>query len=159
MIPHLAFLNYVVMSSRDYELGPGDRVLQFASLSFDSSVEEIFSCLTSGARLVLRTDWMLKSAAVFLTRCGDWGITVLSLPTAYWHGLTAALEAENLRIPESLRVVIIGGERALADRLSLWQKHVPKNVRVINSYGPTETTVGATAADLPELPMTYLTKC
>ena len=148
MIPHRAFLNYVVTSSRDYELGPDDRVLQFASLSFDSSVEEIFSCLASGARLVLRTDWMLESASVFLRRCEDWGITVLSLPTAYWHELTAALEAETLRIPESLRIVVIGGERAIADRLSLWQKHVSQNVRLINSYGPTETTVGATAADL-----------
>jgi len=152
MIPHAAFLNYVVTSSRDYELGPGDHVLQFASLSFDSSVEEIFSCLVSGARLVLRTDRMLESASVFLTRCEDWDITVLSLPTAYWHELTAALDAEALRVPESLRVVIIGGERALADRLSLWQKHVPKNVRLINSYGPTETTVGATAADLSSTP-------
>ena len=148
MIPQVAFLNYVVTASRDYELGPVDRVLQFASLSFDSSVDEIFSCLISGARLVLRTDWMLESASIFLTRSEDWGITVLSLPTAYWHELTAALDAETLRTSESLRVVVIGGERALGDRLSLWHKHAPKNVRLINSYGPTETTVGATAADL-----------
>jgi len=78
MISHLAFLNYVVTSSRDYELGPGDHVLQFGSLSFDSSVEGIFPYLTTGAKLVLRTDWMLESASVFLNRCAEWGITCLA---------------------------------------------------------------------------------
>src|SRR5713226_3364551 len=90
-IPHKALVNFTNYAGRSFELEPGDRVLQFASISFDTAVEEIFPCLTRGATLVLRTDSMLDSASVFLEKCRDWCITVLDLPTPYWHELTARL--------------------------------------------------------------------
>ena len=48
--------------SERYQLTAGDRILQFASISFDVSTEEIFGCLSRGATLVLRTDSMMTSA-------------------------------------------------------------------------------------------------
>jgi non-ribosomal peptide synthetase component F len=48
---------------------PRDRVLQFASIGFDASAEEIYPCLTSGATLVLRDDEMLRSGTDFVAGC------------------------------------------------------------------------------------------
>ncbi|MGB8645080.1 MAG: amino acid adenylation domain-containing protein [Anaerolineae bacterium] len=129
--------------SRAYVIQPGDRVLQFASLTFDTSLEEIMPCLTSGATLVLRNDEMLSSTQGFMARCKDWGITVLDLPTAYWHELAHAGLSQS-EIPDSLRLVIIGGERAQPERLAEWREHVDPRVNLINTYGPTETTIIAT---------------
>ena len=47
-------MNYIEVATVEYDLGPGDCVLQFASISWDTSAEEIYSCLTYGATLVLR---------------------------------------------------------------------------------------------------------
>src|SRR5205085_3902090 len=89
--PHSAVVNYVEAAIDAYELRPGDRVLQFASISFDASVEEVFPALSCGATLVLRTEEMLASAAMFWSKCREWQLSVLDLPTAYWHELSREL--------------------------------------------------------------------
>lgn len=147
--PHSAVVNYVEAAGVAYELGSQDRVLQFASISFDASAEEIYPCLSCGATLVLRTEEMIASPAGFLEKCQQWQITVVDLPTAYWHELATGLGAEIESFPPSIRLVIIGGERALPERLADWQQHVGESVRLINSYGPTEATIVATMCELP----------
>jgi amino acid adenylation domain-containing protein len=148
MVQHRALVNYSESASAAFALTPNDRVLQFASITFDTAAEEVFPCLIQGATLVLRTDAMLDSVAGFLQQCRDWELTVLDLPTAYWHDLTAHLVAAALEIPPAVRLVIIGGERVLVERLATWHEHVPQGVRLVNTYGPTETTIVATMGDL-----------
>jgi acyl-CoA synthetase (AMP-forming)/AMP-acid ligase II/acyl carrier protein len=94
---------------------------------------------------------MLDSVHEFLQKLRDFQLTVLSLPTAYWHELIESLGTAGLEFPESLRLVIIGGERADPSRLATWQKHVGNRLRLLNTYGPTEATVVATLCDLSEL--------
>lgn len=150
MIPHSALVNFTIAAHTAYGLEPQDRVLQFASLSFDAAAEEIYPCLTCGATLVLRTDTMLSSAATFWQACRDWQLTFIDLPTAYWHELVADFAATNgqTQIPPALRLVIIGGEKALPEAVQRWRQHVGPRPRLVNTYGPTETTVVATMADL-----------
>ncbi len=139
---------YVASAIERFGLTDDDRVLQFASISFDTAAEEIFPALASGAALVLRDDEMLNSPAVFLRRCGELGVTVLDLPTVYWGEIAAVLAAGETLLPETLRLVIIGGERATLDRLQLWQQGAGTKVRLVNTYGPTEATIVATEIDL-----------
>ncbi|HEV2828701.1 MAG TPA: amino acid adenylation domain-containing protein [Pyrinomonadaceae bacterium] len=148
MIEHRSIVNFIEAASQEYAISPSDRVLQFASLCFDTSAEEIFPALTTGATVVLRTDAMLSSARDFLQACGEFEITVLDLPTAYWHELADELTTDNLRLPDSLRLVILGGEKAMPERLASWRRRANAAVRLINTYGPTETTVVATICDL-----------
>ena len=148
MIEHRSLVNFTKAASFEYALLSSDRILQFASISFDTAAEEIFPCLVRGATLVLRTREMLSSVPVFLQTCCDLKLTVLDLPTAFWHQMSAELSARGFMLPESMRLVIIGGERARPQWLATWQKHVGQRVRLVNSYGPTETTIVATICDL-----------
>lgn len=148
MIQHGSLSGYIETTNLAYGIKPGDRVLQFASISFDASVEEIYTCLTQGATLVLRTESMIDSAVTFLKKCRDWALTVVILPTAYWHQLAASLEAEALEIPQSVRLMVVGGEKMLTEPLRIWRKHVSERVRLVNTYGPTEATVVATMYEL-----------
>src|SRR5438477_12343426 len=125
-----------------------DLILQFSALSFDLSVKVIYLALTLGTTVVLRTNDMISSARDFLRYCADWKISVLDLPTAYWHELTDALSVDDLDLPSCVRLVIIGGEKASADRAAAWNRKVGDVVRLVNSYGPTETTVAVTVCDL-----------
>ncbi|MFL5540994.1 MAG: non-ribosomal peptide synthetase, partial [Longimicrobiaceae bacterium] len=156
-VPHRALSAYVDAARQAYALTPADRFLQFAPLSFDSSVEELFAPLAAGAAMVLRDAAMLESVDVFWEACGRLSLTVASLPTAYWHELAAAMDRAAPAVPASLRVMIVGGERALPERVASWRRRVGDRVRLINSYGPTETTVAATLhevrADEPVVPI------
>src|SRR5262249_43528500 len=107
-----ALTNYVRSAVEEFELSPGDRMLQFASISFDAAAEEIYPCLISGGTLVLRTEDMLGTARRFLQRCEQEGVTALDLPTAYWEQLTVALAAGEEELPAAVRLMIIGGEKA-----------------------------------------------
>ena len=148
MVEHRSVVNYVAAIGTQSGLGPGDRMLQLASVNVDTAAEEIFTCLLTGATLVLRTASMLDSIPRFLQKCREWHVTFLDLPTAYWHELTAVLRSEALELPPEVRAVVIGGERALRQPLMAWQQHVGPRVRLLNTYGPTEATIAATICDL-----------
>jgi amino acid adenylation domain-containing protein len=151
VVPHRAIASFVRAAREAYEIAPGDRVLQLASLSFDTSAEEIWPALAAGATLVLRPEEMAASIPHFLRELERLGITVLDLPTAFWHELVVGMEAEGLELPRGLRLVILGGEEALADRFALWQRRVGPAVRLVNTYGPTEATIVATRRELSSL--------
>ncbi len=148
MIEHGALANFTRFAKSEYALKPGDNVLQFASITFDASAEEIYPCLAAGAALVLRSDAMLASMASFLEKCRELHLTVLDLPTAFWHELTYGIGDAALSLPESVRLVIIGGERAQPETLKLWRRNAAKSIRLLNTYGPTEATVVSTVCDL-----------
>ncbi len=147
VISHGAAVNYVMRAADAFRLSQSDRVLQFASISFDASAEEIYPTLGCGATLVLRTDQMIESVSTFMQTCQDWGITVLDLPTMYWHEITARLGTELRGIPPSVRLVIIGGEEALSERVRIWNQYAG-DTTLLNTYGPTETTIVATLCQL-----------
>ncbi|HYG35604.1 MAG TPA: amino acid adenylation domain-containing protein, partial [Clostridia bacterium] len=156
-IPHRCLLNHNFAIKQVFGLSPEDRVLQFTSLSFDISVEEIFPTWLSGAMLVLRTEESLASVKQFLEYISCEGITALNLPTAYWHELVEYLCSSGAVLPSSLRLVIIGGEKASDQAYVRWKQRVGEKVTLVNGYGPTETTVTATVyvarADDESLPI------
>jgi amino acid adenylation domain-containing protein len=149
MIQHKSLVNFTQAAISQYELKASDLILQFASISFDAAIEEIFPCLSIGATLVIRSDQMLGSVPDFVEKCYQQSITVLDLPTAFWHQIISGLSTYHLALPETVRLVIIGGEKATPQQLATWHQNVDsQKVRLINSYGPTETTVVATIYDL-----------
>ena len=151
MVQHHSLVNYTEARIVEYRLSSGDRILQFASMSFDGAVAEIYSCLASGATLVLRTEEMLSSVTTFLQKCRNYQLTVVELPTAYWHQLTFELAEGNVVLPETLRMVVIAGDRVSTERVDAWRKCVGEYPQLVNEYGPTETTVSATRCNLSKL--------
>ncbi|HKH43285.1 MAG TPA: amino acid adenylation domain-containing protein, partial [Thermoanaerobaculia bacterium] len=145
MIRHGGLASHVLATLRHLALTPSDRVLQFYSLSFDVSAEEIFCCLASGAAMILRNDAMLAGAPAFLGTCASWWVTVCDLPTVFWQELVDRVDAGEAAWPPSLRLFVYGGERALPERVARLRRQLGPAARVINSYGPTEVTVGATS--------------
>src|SRR5439155_19690235 len=81
--------------------------------------------------------------------CTTAGVTVASLPTAFWHELAAGPDPAAVFLP-NLRLLVLGGERILPERLAQWREHVGKRVQLLNTYGPTEATVVATMAEVTD---------
>ena len=151
LVSHASAVNYVVDSARFYGLTGADRGLLFSSINFDASVEEVFCPLFVGAALVLRDEAMMGSPRHFLAAAGEQQISRLSLPTAYWHELAAALDDPEVELPQSLRLVDIGGEKARPEHLARWLARDFGGVTLINTYGPTEATVACSRTRLERL--------
>jgi amino acid adenylation domain-containing protein/thioester reductase-like protein len=143
-VEHRALSEYIGGACGVYQIDSSDRVLQFASLGFDTMIEELFPTLACGATVVLRTPEMLESFDAFIEKCDEWKISVISPPTSYWARLVSAISGSGLSIPPCVRLTIIGGEAARPKSVELW-KSVRGNSDLANTYGPTEATVVATA--------------
>ncbi len=150
MVGRAALAHFVAGATARYQFSSADRMLQFSPLHFDASVEEIFLPLTNGATLVLRTDAMLDSMAGLMAACEAQAISVMDLPTAFWHEMAYSVAHGDAVLAPTVRLVIIGGEAALAERVSRWRRTVPDHVVLLNTYGPTETTVICTTATLSD---------
>ncbi|WP_266169313.1 non-ribosomal peptide synthetase [Dyella subtropica] len=138
MVEHRQLVNLVRALETSFALTPADRVLQFASPSFDVSVEECFGALCAGSTLVMRTDSWITDAAAFWRHCVDGGITALNLPTAFWYQL---VNNRNTPVPGAVRQIVIGGEKVSPELVARWFLRDERLPRLINAYGPTETTV------------------
>ncbi len=143
-ITHRALLNHNFAVIQAFELQRYDRVLQFTPLSFDISVEEIFPTWLSGATVVLRPEDLISSAERFMEFLNREAVSVLNLPTAYWAELAGQLGSHGATLPSSVRLVVIGGERAPEAAYREWKQRVGRAVTLINGYGATEATVTST---------------
>ncbi|MEV7007060.1 amino acid adenylation domain-containing protein [Streptosporangium sp. NPDC051022] len=131
-----------------FGLTPADRVLQFASLNWDTCFEEILPTLTTGATLVFHDHAYSGSFRRMLRMIDAEGITVLDLPSAFWHELVRHLVEERATLPPSVRTVIVGGEAVNPARLADWCELGTDAIRLVNTYGCTETTLITHAVDL-----------
>ncbi|MFF0865749.1 AMP-binding protein [Nonomuraea sp. NPDC003560] len=131
-----------------FGITPADRVLQFASLNWDTCLEEILPALTGGAALVFHDGAHSGSFRRMLRAVADERISVLDLPTAFWHELVRHLADEGAALPPCVRLVIIGGEAVSPSRLADWRALDTGGVRLLNTYGCTETTLITHAIDL-----------
>jgi amino acid adenylation domain-containing protein len=142
-------LTATVRALRDlFALTPEDRVLQFASLGWDTCLEEILPALTAGATLVFDSEAHSGSFPRFVRMLAEREITVIDLPTAFWHELVLFLAEENTVFPPSVRLVVIGGERVDPTRLRQWRDLGAEHVTLLNTYGCTETTMITHAVQL-----------
>ncbi|MGB3208607.1 MAG: amino acid adenylation domain-containing protein, partial [Crinalium sp.] len=144
MITHRGLVNHNTAIAKLFELKPRDRMLQSASISFDIAVEEIFPTWISGASLILRPEEVLASTRSFLQFVEREQITILDLPTALWHEIVNGMRELGDKLPNCVRLLVVGGEKASKVAYLHWWDLVGKQCRWINTYGPTETTVSAT---------------
>jgi amino acid adenylation domain-containing protein/thioester reductase-like protein len=128
-----------------YGIKSNDRVLQFAALSFDTSIEQIMVTLLSGAALVLpELNWAPSELA---DRLVQHGVTVMDLTPAYWRGFLSEFAGKHVEL--AMRLVIVGGEAVRAEDCRTALRLMP-GTRLINAYGLTETTITSCVAELTE---------
>jgi amino acid adenylation domain-containing protein len=143
-LPHQALHSYTRTAIDGFQLTSSDNMLQFASIGFDTSLEEMCPTHLTGGTLILRSEESLNSIQAFINFCHAYQITVLDLPTAFWHTLTIEMQRDPaLQLPAGIRLIVIGGEKASPEHLSTWRMVAPKKISLLNTYGPTETTIVA----------------
>ncbi|MFP5265686.1 MAG: amino acid adenylation domain-containing protein [Blastocatellia bacterium] len=135
-ITHRGLCNLAQAQARGFDLCEGKRVLQFASITFDASVSELFMALTSGAAIHLDAQESIMPGSPLINSLEQKRITTVTLPPS----VLAALPDAHL---PQLDMIISAGERCTADVAERWAS----GRRFINAYGPSEITVCATFAE------------
>ncbi|MFE3634312.1 non-ribosomal peptide synthase/polyketide synthase [Streptomyces sp. NPDC059168] len=135
VVTHRGLASFAAAAAEQYAAGPGDRVLQFASPSFDASVLELCVSLLTGAALVTGEEGPLvgERLAEVLSRRR---VSHTLIPPA----ALATVPPETAAALPHLHTLIVGAEACPADLVDTWAP----GRRMVNSYGPTEATVVAT---------------
>ncbi|MFF4385037.1 amino acid adenylation domain-containing protein [Kitasatospora sp. NPDC001547] len=129
-IPLGAFANTVAALAR-FGAGPGSRVAQFASVSFDNFCLEWSLALTYGATLVVVPP-NRRLGGELADFFAESGVTHATLPPAVLAGLDVGSIGAEV-------VLEVGGEACSPELVDRWAD----GRQLFNTYGPTETTVDA----------------
>jgi amino acid adenylation domain-containing protein len=138
MVEHRNLVNVLTGLIRQWRMGPDDAVLQFASLSFDVSVQDMFMTLLSGGRVVLAPASTLHSPPRLAALMRDRHVTF----ACFTPSMLSVLGDEHF---DDLRVLMVAGEELPSELARRW---IRPGLCFVNDYGPTETTVSATFMEL-----------
>ncbi|WP_329791961.1 non-ribosomal peptide synthetase [Lentzea sp. DG1S-22] len=134
-VTHTGVADIVAAQAATIAPRPGDRVLQWASISFDAAFWDWSAALLSGATLVMApSDELLPGPPLH--------------ETLHRHAIThAVLPPVALSATDQEGVLVGGTVMSTGDACTraLVEKWSPGR-RMYNGYGPTETTVGSTIA-------------
>ena len=134
-VEHHNLTHLAVAQSAAFGITSSDRVLQFASLSFDASVSEIATTLLVGATLYLMPPGPPLLGPELGRLLQRVGISLVTLPPSVLPQLPRDL-------CRGVTTLVVAGEACSAQLVNLWSAER----RFINAYGPTEGTVCATLA-------------
>ncbi|MEX3526046.1 MAG: amino acid adenylation domain-containing protein [Burkholderia sp.] len=136
-LTHGALSRHIDDFLADHGLRVDDHVLQFSTVNFDASVEQLFPALSLGASVEMRGP-VLWSAEEFDRVLAERAVTFADLPTGYWKQW--ARQARP-RPGLALRRMTIGGEALPGTAVAQWLDGPLGAVQLVNTYGPTETAV------------------
>ncbi|OZM72919.1 non-ribosomal peptide synthetase [Amycolatopsis antarctica] len=143
---HRELENFTLAMVEAFGLTADDRFLQVASTGFDVLLEELLPTLVAGGAVVFPGDRFLASGADLADHTERFGVTAVELTTAYWHEWVDELARTGRKLPGSLRMVAVGGERIHPERLAQWSE---LGTDLVHVYGLTEATVTTTTFRLP----------
>jgi len=150
VVSHGVLAQHIAAIRETYELAPDDCVLQFSSMSFDPSLEQILGALATGCSLFVRES-ELEAPAEFARTLAESGVTVINLPPSYWRRITAEWSAAGVELPAmKVRLVIVGGEVITADAVEQWRRTPLSRARLANAYGPTESVITSHVFTVPQ---------
>jgi len=136
---HRALVNLLQWHQRNLPLAEGSRVLQFASQSFDVSIQEILSTWVAGGTLVLTSEETRRDARRLLQEVTRYDVERLFLPQIVLQQLAEA--ARDAAPPVCVREIITAGEQLHLTGPVVGLLKRLEGCAVRNHYGPSESHV------------------
>ncbi|MGD9898612.1 MAG: amino acid adenylation domain-containing protein [Calditrichaceae bacterium] len=131
-IQHRSVINLALAYQKKFNIHKDRRVIQFFSYSFDGSVADIFTALTSGATLYLTSQDSMLPGEGFVKLMKKSRITNAVLPPS----VLSVVDSTQF---SDLDTLASGGDVCTREIVDRWSS----GRNFYNAYGPTETTVAA----------------
>lgn len=143
VVPHRAILRLVRGLPEDV-LGPNERILHFADLSFDASTFEIWGALLNGGCVVIHGDASPDYELLGATM-RDGRVSTCWLTAALFNQVVDT----SPKILKGVSKILTGGEALSVSHMVKAQVLFPE-MTLFNGYGPTECTTFATCYEIPK---------
>lgn len=147
---HRAITNLIAWGLQNTCLPSPARTIQFASPSFDVSLQEMFLTLGSGGTLVLISQVVRRNIEEVAGLIIHEAIERLYIPAIALQQLARVFEHKGIA-PAHLREIIAGSEQLQITDSLCWLSRSLGGCVLRNEYGPSESHV-ATAFTLPHAP-------
>ncbi|MBN3833395.1 non-ribosomal peptide synthetase [Burkholderia sp. Ac-20344] len=133
---HNGLAHFVDWQSKEFGIGPGDRLAHFTNLSFDVWFRDVFTPLISGATICIPTSEARAEFVFAFLR--DSAITAMHLvPSIANLWINTHTPATTI---DTLKHAFFAGEPLEGTLIRKWRDAFPQ-CTVVNLYGPTETTL------------------
>ncbi len=141
MISHRGAVNTNLDINQRFGIGPGDRVIGLASLSFDLSVYDIFGFLAAGGTIVIPHHRDVLNPSAWIQLMHDHQVTFWDTAPAVMEMLMTYVSSQALRLPDSLRVVMMSGDAISVTLPDQIRRHAQPQIQVYSFGGATEGSI------------------
>ncbi|ARU63647.1 hypothetical protein CBW65_23480 [Tumebacillus avium] len=138
-MPGRAVVNLIDWQLRDAR-HPQAKTLQFTSLNFDVSFQEIFATLSAGGTLVLIPEMARKDLTGLPYLVREQGVERLFMPFVALQHVAEVCVEQNIQLPELKEVMTAGEQLQITPVVREFFTRHP-DCLLYNQYGPTETHV------------------
>lgn len=141
-VPHRGVIDYAIWVAKTFNINENSILGNQAPFYFDNSIFDIYSCLLTGAKMVIipETLFMFPVKLPEFVRDNDI-TTIFWVPTVMINVANSGVLSE-IELPK-LKNVVFCGEVMPNTQLNIWRKYLP-DCMYVNMYGPTEATDIAT---------------
>lgn len=148
LIEHKNLVNLLNHEFTQTSLDFTGNVLQFTTICFDVSYQEIFSTLISGGQLYVANNQTRKDLNKLLDYISINQINLIFLPPALLKLISSEEKYIN-KFPSSLKHIVTAGEQQVINK-NLKKYLIKNNTSLHNHYGPSETHEITTYTTYPE---------
>lgn len=142
VICHRSVIDFIECFTEIFGITDKDVIGNQAPFDFDVSVKDIYSCLKTGATLVIipKAYFMFPNNVVDMLEDNKvttliWAVSALCLLNRL-HGL-------KYKVPSAINKIMFSGEMMPIKQLNQWKNYYP-DAMFVNLYGPTEITCNCT---------------
>jgi amino acid adenylation domain-containing protein len=142
-VSHGSVVEYVETLGHEVGVVADDVYLETASISFSSSIRQMFVPFAFGARVVIATTEERRDPTALARRIAESEVTVADLVPTVVRGLVDAVAAHPAAVAppvNRLRLLLTASEPLRAGVVRAWRDRMGGDATWINMYGQTETT-------------------
>lgn len=141
-VSHRSVIDFISHFTEIFQITERDRIGNQAPFDFDVSVKDIYSCLLTGAELVIIDRRLFSMPAKLIDYLNEKKVTVLIWAVSALTTVTA-LKGLDYGVPEHARLIMFSGEAMPAGPFDEWRTALPET-EFVNLYGPSEITCNCT---------------
>ena len=139
-ITHLGICNRISDLKARFEFTERDRTMSVSAFHHDMSVFDVFITLSSGAALVMPAAEHKREPNVWIQMMNHYQVTAWNSVPAFMSMLVSTCEHANKPLPQSLRLISMGGDWIEPSLVQTLVEKLPF-CRLVSVGGPTEVSL------------------
>ncbi len=142
VVGHASVIDFIDTFTETFGITGEDVLGNQAPFDFDVSVKDIYSCLKTGATIVLIPKSYFMFPQNVVDMLDDNGVTTLIWAVSALCMLNR-LHGLKYKVPSKINKIMFSGEAMPIKQLNAWRAYYP-DATFVNLYGPTEITCNCT---------------